>query len=601
MAYIALYRKWRPQDFESLVGQEHISTTLKNAIKANKIAHAYLFSGSRGTGKTSTAKIFAKALNCEHGPTPNPCNECSVCTQINTGSSMDVFEIDAASNRGIDEIRDLRETVKFSPADSRYKVYIIDEVHMLTTEAFNALLKTLEEPPSHVIFILATTEPHKIPATIHSRCQRHDFRRLSVKVIEDRILEIVNSSNINIDRDSLKLIAIKADGSMRDALSILDQCTNLSLDDYITLDLVKNLLGIIDYEWLNKMLESLAEKDIVKVLRTIEEVLNNGKDIRQFLLEFVLCLKHIMLYKSAPDLEYEELTSEYREMVVKASEFFSHEEFVSIIKKLSETLNEVKWSLDPRTLIEIAFISICKDKEIVDLAGFKEKINYLELEIEKLKKQQTTKPAVFKEIPKTDSVNKNIKADKKEEKVIKEEIAETVVSYEEPLIQKENDDIQVISEASAIESSLELDEIWRKVLDELISNNKRSVHACVSQGKLAVLNSKEAKIEFSVKFPKERSEKPDYKVVIEDVFKNITGNNIFVSCVLASAKNTKIKAAVSENVKSNGLEEMTKEAEKKEAFVETVEEKQEIKEDPAVARALSMFGGKIVREGMGNN
>ena len=597
MAYIALYRKWRPKDFESLVGQEHISTTLKNAIKANKIAHAYLFSGSRGTGKTSTAKIFAKALNCVNGPTSNPCNECSACTQINTGSSMDVFEIDAASNRGIDEIRDLRETVKFAPADSRYKVYIIDEVHMLTTEAFNALLKTLEEPPSHVIFILATTEPHKIPATIHSRCQRHDFRRLGVKVIEDRLLEIVKLSNINIDRDSLKLIAVKADGSMRDALSILDQCTNLSSDDNVTLDLVKNLLGIIDHEWVNKMLESLAEKDIVKVLSTIEEVLNNGKDIRQFLLDFVICFKHIMLYKAAPELDYEELTSEYREMVVRMSEYFTHEELVGIIRKLSDTLNDVKWSLEPRVTIEIAFISICREKEIVDFAGLNEKINYLELEIEKLKKQKTVEPKVSKHIPKTDSANKIAKIEKKEEKVIKE-VIEEIVSNEKPLIQEENDDIQVADDVRDVESSLELDEVWQKVLNELISNNKRSVHACVSQGNLVLLNSKEASIEFSVKFPKERSEKSDYKVVIEDIFKNITGNNISISCVLSNAKNSKIKVQSQDNTQvSESKEKIVNEEKVEEVFAEIVDEQ----ENPAVARALNMFGGKIIKEGLQDN
>ena len=228
MAYIALYRKWRPQTFKDLVGQEHISRTLANAITSGHIGHAYLFAGPRGTGKTSTAKILAKALNCEHGPTPEPCGKCEQCRKITEGSSMDVFEIDAASNRGIDEIRDLRETVKFAPVDGRYKVYIIDEVHMLTTEAFNALLKTLEDPPAHVVFILATTEAHKVPPTIQSRCQRYDFKRITVGEIEGRLRYIAKEMKMEAEDEALSMIAIQADGGMRDALSILDQCAALA-------------------------------------------------------------------------------------------------------------------------------------------------------------------------------------------------------------------------------------------------------------------------------------------------------------------------------------------------------------------------------------
>ncbi|MEM5794931.1 MAG: DNA polymerase III subunit gamma/tau, partial [Bacillota bacterium] len=252
MAYIALYRQWRPQDFEQLVGQEHISTTLKNAITSNRIAHAYLFSGPRGTGKTSTAKIMAKALNCLQGPTIHPCNACDRCKRIIDGSSMDVLEIDAASNRGIDEIRELREKVKFTPVDGRYKVYIIDEVHMLTTEAFNALLKTLEEPPAHAIFILATTEPHKIPATILSRCQRYDFRRIDSEAISGRLLKVLQEMSIEAEPEALGVIARFAEGGLRDALSILDQCIAFS-GDRITVEDVRSMLGLAGDEWLEHM------------------------------------------------------------------------------------------------------------------------------------------------------------------------------------------------------------------------------------------------------------------------------------------------------------------------------------------------------------
>jgi DNA polymerase-3 subunit gamma/tau len=243
MSYVALYRTWRPQDFDSLVGQDHIRTALTNALEMGKIAHAYLFTGPRGTGKTSTARILAKALNCEKGPTAHPCNECSNCKQITAGSSMDVIEIDAASNRGIDEIRQLRERVSFAPVNCRYKVYIIDEVHMITTDAFNALLKTLEEPPEHVVFILATTEPQKIPATIHSRCQRYDFHRVSVEDIAKHLAKVAKGSGIDADEEALHLMAIQADGGMRDAVSLLDQCA--VMDKKVTATTVRQVLGIV--------------------------------------------------------------------------------------------------------------------------------------------------------------------------------------------------------------------------------------------------------------------------------------------------------------------------------------------------------------------
>ncbi|MBR5582397.1 MAG: DNA polymerase III subunit gamma/tau, partial [Phascolarctobacterium sp.] len=298
MAYVTLYRRWRPQDFDTLVGQQAVKTALSNALASGRIAHAYLFAGPRGTGKTSTARILAKALNCDKGPTAHPCGECVNCERITAGTSMDVFEIDAASNRGIEEIKTLREQLAFAPVNGRYKVYIIDEVHMLTTEAFNALLKTLEEPPAHVIFILATTDPHKIPATIHSRCQRFDFRRVTVEEITDHLAMIAERSGINADREALRLIAIQSEGGMRDALSLLDQCGVMG--EQVTATTVREVLGIVGRETLRELVQAIGKQDLSATLEKLNFLLEQGKDVRQVLTELAEYLRALLLYKAAP-------------------------------------------------------------------------------------------------------------------------------------------------------------------------------------------------------------------------------------------------------------------------------------------------------------
>lgn len=303
MSYTALYRKFRPAKFEDVKGQEHIVTTLKNQIKANRIGHAYLFTGTRGTGKTTIAKIFARSVNCENPIDGSPCGECAVCKAIAAGASMNVIEIDAASNNSVDNIREIVDEVSYSPAEGKYKVYIIDEVHMLSIGAFNALLKTLEEPPSYVIFILATTEVHKIPVTILSRCQRYDFRRISIDTIADRMRELMDAEHVQIEERALRYIAKAADGSMRDGLSLLDQCIAFHLGQELTYDKVLDVLGAVDTEVFSRLFRSLLAADALKCITILEEIVMQGRELVQFVSDFAWYMRNLMLAKSTDEIE----------------------------------------------------------------------------------------------------------------------------------------------------------------------------------------------------------------------------------------------------------------------------------------------------------
>ena len=368
MAYIALYRQWRPGSFKDLVGQKAVSRTLSQAISSGRIAHAYLFSGPRGTGKTSTAKIFAKALNCEKGPTPDPCGVCKSCTKIADGTALDVFEIDAASNRGIDEMRDLREKVKFTPAEGRYKVYIIDEVHMLTTEAFNALLKTLEEPPAHVVFILATTEPHKVPATIQSRCQRFDFRRITVEEIEARLSYVAEEMKIPCEKEALRLLAQQADGGMRDALSLLDQCASFD-GGTLTAERVEESLGLIGREPIYRLTKAVGGRRKGEVLETVADLLAGGKDPMQLLAELSLHLRSLMLYEAAGALEALDLSDDAKAALEEQKTLFGQEKLMAMIARLHEAMAELRWTPQPRITLEVALLSLCSAGAATQAAG----------------------------------------------------------------------------------------------------------------------------------------------------------------------------------------------------------------------------------------
>lgn len=355
MAYIALYRKWRPKDFEDVVGQSHITETLQKAIDTDKVAHAYLFSGPRGTGKTSTAKIFARAMNCVHGPTSHPCNECEVCRHIMSGESLDVVEIDAASNRSIEDIRTLRETIKFMPAEGHKKIYIIDEVHMLTTEAFNALLKTLEEPPAHVIFILATTEPERIPMTILSRCQRYEFRRITSEDIAKRLLYVAGQEQIDLTKGAAHILAVQADGGMRDALSMLDQCvsnTSGTIDEGV----VRDLLGLIGKDWLFSLAQAIFDGQGDIIIKAVDDVIHMGKEPRVILMELLAHLRAVMLCQAVSSSDtlsaYDDCLDELRK---QAGEWTPAAVF-QVLAILQQALLTAKTSPVPRIAVEMGLL-----------------------------------------------------------------------------------------------------------------------------------------------------------------------------------------------------------------------------------------------------
>ena len=383
MGYTALYRKFRPDSFASVKGQDHIVKTLKNQIMADRIGHAYLFCGTRGTGKTSVAKILAKAVNCEHPVDGNPCGECETCKAIAAGTSMNVIEIDAASNNGVDNIREIREEVAYSPTTGKYKVYIIDEVHMLSIGAFNALLKTLEEPPSYVIFILATTEAHKIPITILSRCQRYDFKRISINTISSRLMELTEKENVEVEERAIRYIAKKADGAMRDALSLLDQCIAFYLGQKLTYDHVLDVLGAVDTEVFSRFLREILKNDVAQVMKHLEELVMQGRELGQFVSDFTWYLRNLLLLKSSEELEEVlDVSSDNLVLLKEEAGMVREDTLIRFIRVFSELSGQMKFAGSKRVLLEVALIKLCRPQMETDEVSLLERIRMLEKKLE---------------------------------------------------------------------------------------------------------------------------------------------------------------------------------------------------------------------------
>lgn len=577
MAYVALYRKWRPQGFDSLVGQEAVRTALTNALETGRIAHAYLFAGPRGTGKTSTAKILAKAVNCEHGPTPNPCNKCQNCVRINDGTSMDVFEIDAASNRGIDEIRDLREKVAFAPVNGRYKVYIIDEVHMLTTEAFNALLKTLEEPPPHVIFILATTEPHKIPATIHSRCQRFDFKRVTDSDIVKRLREVADGSGIAADDDALQLIAVQADGGMRDALSLLDQCGVMA--ERVSAETVRSVLGIVGREALRELVKAVGEGNVPESLELLEALLAGGKDVKQIITELAEYLRAVLLYKASP--EYREIyLTDTKEAIAAMEGLFSTDRLMAAQERLHQCMLELRQSVRGRIAAEMCLFDLCR-VESSTLAALTARVEKLEAMLagripviqqtvsaapvhQDYPQQAVTAPETVPKFGYVLDEGHGIHTEAPEPQPQKAAAeAENYQPAAEPVKAmpvKKAAPVQKAEPAPIMEADDAAGDLWQQVLEILKTEKKRSMVACAAGGRAVSYVNGILTVAFKNKFNCKRMNADDYKKAFEAVLLRLARCEVRLNCVEEAGLVQKPPAPVPAKGQEEELEPVVKKA-----------------------------------------
>ena len=506
--YVPLYRKWRSQNFDEIVGQEFIVQTLKNAIKSSRISHAYLFSGPRGTGKTSTARIFAKALNCVKGPTPNPCGVCDQCEKIKNGHAIDVVEIDAASNRGIDEIRDLREKVRYVPVEGKYKIYIIDEVHMLTSEAFNALLKTLEEPPVHVIFILATTEPQKVPVTISSRCQRLDFKRISNQEIAAQIKKIADVEGVKLDDASAPLIARNSEGSMRDAISLFDQLVSFS-GKSIKGDDVISVLGTANTDLVFELGDALGGGDVGKLFELVNQMASSGRSIPQVTKDILLHLRNLMLTLLDSASIIEESSEHLAKLKVQARAF-SLDRIKDMMRIISRAEVDMKWHPQARLLLEVALMECCKGPVLIRENKPAEK------------KETEVKPQVRPEPIKTVT---NIKP--------------APEIKPEPAVKPQPD----IKPGKPGDIS-DLKAKWGKILEEV---KKKNVFAYISMHEGDPLRLDDGKLVFRFKkgfaFHKGRLEEESARTVAEEAVKNISGRDIKLECIIESSASVPAEAS----------------------------------------------------------
>ena len=521
--------------FEDVVEQEHVVKTLKNSISSGRVAHAYLFCGTRGTGKTTMAKIFSRAINCENSTNGDPCNECEICKGILNGSLLDVIEIDAASNNSVDNVREIRDEVVYAPSKARYKVYIIDEVHMLSSGAFNALLKTLEEPPGHAVFVLATTEPHKLPATILSRCQRFDFRRIPVESIVKRIEYIAKNSEVSIEAEGLKLIARMSDGALRDAISILDQCISLG-NKHLTYEDVLSVVGIVNNTFVADVVDAINAKEVDRVLQLVNVLVMDGKNITQFVSDLVLYYRNLLI--SSTSRNPEEIIEASKEMIERMNgqcKSLSNIEITSVIKELSSLEATMKWSTHARVLLEVALIKLCENKIDSSDAGIGERIDFLEKKI-------------------NDMLANGIKVSASETKILNDDNKKKDVQNGPSMKDQAQTGREIKVDLKNIAGNMKGMEIWNDVLNDLKQNGRMVLYSYLLDTKAVEVDSRIV----GIVFPLEKSyfkinvSKSENAEILENYIGKRLGREVKIKCVDSED--------VIENKKEGGNDELVEKA-----------------------------------------
>lgn len=577
MEYRSLYRKWRPQTFEDIIGQKHITQTLINAISLNRISHAYIFSGPRGVGKTTTARILAKSLNCEKGSTPHPCNKCERCIRITDGYSMDVIEIDGASNNGVDSIRELRSKVNFAPAEGKYKIYIIDEVHMLSQGAFNALLKTLEEPPSHVIFIFATTDPHKIPSTILSRCQWFNFRRISLADIITKLKMIAKDEGLNINDKTLNMIARSSTGSMRDAESTLDQIIAYCGKD-ITSQSVSEVLGIIEEEVFFEFIEAIIKDDTLKGIEIINRTSDLGGDSSQFIKNLMEYVHNLSLAKVCQKeiLNLQGIFIEDRERLLKQSKIIKLEKLFNIVDYLAEAERKMRYIRHPWILLEMLVIKFTAAE------------NYSLKEVEEEKDEYFLDFSTKKDVSISGRKNAGTREELPPEKKIQDKI-------------KSKEGSSIKAKKSSI--NLELTQAWPTILDR-IKKTKMAVYSFITANNLITIENDKLIIGFNKEytFHKESLEKQNNKMLLQELIKEETGRILAIECIINDHSKKDSFLEVEQENKKKAAE--TRNEENKERAERAGEEKDNIKkrsneiskDNILIKESLNLFEGTITEE-----